>query len=1282
MTGEQLQKYLDQLAVRIPLDRYVERRFTAVTESGGVSIDMDVEFRGIFRDREPKLEDIVKHTRVLVLAEPGGGKSVVARSAVYQFIRDKTRVPVFAELKEYSGDLSALISKNTSPEILDLEASVSGTAILRGYVLDGIDEIPRGLLPQLAADLQQLLENEPSASVFLTARQAFYAAHRDALPSVTSLFHILDFSDRDIAEYVAKSNVDTNSFLDTVRAADASEEIRNPFVLSIMVHKYRDEGTLSNRRTENLSYIINRLIQSRPRVNQHQQRRALKMLGIAFETCSRNELTEDEAFRVIKEAMRIPDAEARALLDELYNSILKRTSNGLAFQMRSYGEFLAAEALEDEPVDRVKELAFLDYYTPNESWLNAISYLVELNPRVRTYFVRQHPLWTISASPAVFSEEEKTGIVTSALENCVREKQYVYHHPLINVRRLSRFVTASMERVLIANLGDEDNIVRGNALVTLGLLKHPDALSIALDIVKTKSLGIEIRQCAILALVNVGAPRHVSELLAILEANDPLHMNFLDMVGALIDESQIKTLLPLIFRENAMLSAAYYHFREFKSRDALIQTLQYFVAHANELNVIRAEAYVEPIFEQLPQFFDAEIADLCADLLERFEAEHIYLDRSGVMPKLLNGMHDADRKGQIARIFFERVPAGGQGERHPLYYLDQILVSLMTRETAQWLIGKGATELIKELAPYCQGEIRELFRPHSAGVIDAQDAGAKAYRAEEFSKEESRKRYIKDLQERLVSRISLDDALKDFWELKEDYWPEVSDTYRDWLAAEISKQLGILDLEKNVYWKESTLWEPQILPFFMRLIDRYALRIQPDEPLVFVLTGWDTSVVGNYHKRFGLSDAAKSTLERLLKNPTSPQALEGIVRFIESSETWSQEIETALKDIASDPIDQGYVQVVALRLLVKHNVETAFIVNVLESTGNKDFHNYAFETLIEQGHRPTIERALARLTDQELKAGNVNIPDSSPLSWLVKIRSDFAWDKLASLREKALRLELPMLVGLITGALAKIDRTKTATLIRQQADIAPQSWRAVQVAQAIEQERAANIEAAQRTPFDAVLAKLKGSTSINLLKVLCEGSTDEPVFRSLTEQIGSLSNILFDSVGGWGNLRAKPDPNVWLLGCKEAIMVMDGDEGRHLTKRGKPYTKIAKEERKKLSGLPIDLRILERYGIENYFPQGVFEKVLGIDLSAYFPIPDHASVVDQLSKSRASWKYKFRKFVAKQLGFPKPSPKEPLYSKKRNTDAAAHLNLQDLQGIDLFNIIHDIGETAKRLAEE
>jgi hypothetical protein len=147
-------------------------------------------------------------------------------------------------------------------------------------------------------------------------------------------------------------------------------------------------------------------------------------------------------------------------------------------------------------------------------------------------------------------------------------------------------------------------------------------------------------------------------------------------------------------------------------------------------------------------------------------------------------------------------------------------------------------------------------------------------------------------------------------------------------------------------------------------------------------------------------------------------------------------------------------------------------------------------------------------------------------------------------------------------------------------------------------------------------------------------------------------------------------------------MVLDGDVGRHWKKRGKPYTKVAKEERLKLASLPINLRILERYGIENYFPQEAFEKLLGTDLSAYFPIPDHVSAIEHLSRDGTSWKYRLRKFIARSFGLAQPSPKEPLYAKSQNTKAAEYLALQDLKGTDLFNIVNDIGEIAKRLAEE
>lgn len=754
------------------------------------------------------------------------------------------------------------------------------------------------------------------------------------------------------------------------------------------------------------------------------------------------------------------------------------------------------------------------------------------------------------------------------------------------------------------------------------------------------------------------------------------------MIGAIIDEPQIPTVLPLIFHENAMLTAAYYHCREFKSREAFLQTLRYFVEHPDDLNTIRAEGYVEPIFELLPNVLDPEIAEVCADLLETIERLHIYPDQSGPMPKLFALMREADREGRISRIFFTRTLGLPVEQRHRIFYVDRLLVSLMTRETAQWLIDERAFDLIRELAAYCHGDIREMFRPYSGGIIDAQDANARAYRDEESKREESRARHISTLQESLLQQISLNDALKIFWELKEDYWPELPEAYRGWLASEISKQMGVLDLERNIRWEGTSLWEPRVLPFLLKVIDRYALRIDPDEPLVFAVTAMDAGMVAKYHKRYPLGERALGTLKRLLKAPSSPRALEEIVRFLDSSELWCTEIAESLETLAADPADRGYLQITALNLLVKHGIENAFIEGIANAGANRDLRDRAFEILIEAQHRPTIERALARLTDDELRGGNVHIPDTSPLGWIAKIKSDFAWDKLVTLRARALQLELPMLVGLVSGALANIDRAKAAAVIRRQADLAPPAWRVMQVAQAIEQERTARIEAAQRTPFDDVLRKLKGSTSMNRLKVLHEGTTDRPVLKSLIDQVGTVPDIIFESVGGWGGLRAEPDPNMWLLGCKEATMVLDGDLGRHLKKRGKPYTKLAREERRKLSGVPIDLRVLERYGIENYFPQQVLERVIGADLSAYFPIPDHVSVIEHLSRSGASWKHRSKKIIARMFGLPQPAPKQSLYSKNRNTDAARYLDLEDLKGTDLFKIIRDISETAKRMADE
>jgi hypothetical protein len=51
----------------------------------------------------------------------------------------------------------------------------------------------------------------------------------------------------------------------------------------------------------------------------------------------------------------------------------------------------------------------------------------------------------------------------------------------------------------------------------------------------------------------------------------------------------------------------------------------------------------------------------------------------------------------------------------------------------------------------------------------------------------------------------------------------------------------------------------------------------------------------------------------------------------------------------------------------------------------------------------------------------------------------------------------------------------------------------------------------------------------------------------------------------------------------------------------------------KLSTAGIEWRILDRYGLENYFPQSAFEAVLGRPLGTHFRLDRRRPVIEQLT---------------------------------------------------------------------
>src|SRR5450755_2097863 len=111
MLDYDLTRYNKNLKAKLRLEFYVPRSFAVSENSSTVSDEMQYRFRRLLRDKEVKLPELLERRAVLILAEPGGGKSVVARAAAHHLMDANQGLPIFLDLKEYRGDLANMVAK-------------------------------------------------------------------------------------------------------------------------------------------------------------------------------------------------------------------------------------------------------------------------------------------------------------------------------------------------------------------------------------------------------------------------------------------------------------------------------------------------------------------------------------------------------------------------------------------------------------------------------------------------------------------------------------------------------------------------------------------------------------------------------------------------------------------------------------------------------------------------------------------------------------------------------------------------------------------------------------------------------------------------------------------------------------------------------------------------------------------------------------------------------------------------------------------------------------------
>ena len=108
-------------------------------------------------------------------------------------------------------------------------------------------------------------------------------------------------------------------------------------------------------------------------------------------------------------------------------------------------------------------------------------------------------------------------------------------------------------------------------------------------------------------------------------------------------------------------------------------------------------------------------------------------------------------------------------------------------------------------------------------------------------------------------------------------------------------------------------------------------------------------------------------------------------------------------------------------------------------------------------------------------------------------------------------------------------------------------------------------------------------------------------------------------------------------GCHDFAILLDGDRAYDYTKPGLVARHDSRSFLTQLRQAGIEVKVLDRYGLENYFPRHAFETVMKCDLSSHFPLDP-------------------RKPVSKQIRG---------YNKNMNVNLAKLATLDDLAGTDL-----------------
>ena len=579
----------------IPIQVTLERKYTHAVETTWGYAESEAELKQAYalkrlEESQPSQGDWKEakkqHQRIMVLADPGMGKSTLLRREACltaqeerQSLKNNAKkleeviFPLFLRLSDLAETPEEII--DAIPVLIERDYSETATQVMELLreklkvgkcllLLDALDEVPTEHRKRLVEKLNRFAYRKPPCPIICTSRIVGYSG---AFVAGVKEVEIVPFSQKQTEEYIEKWFANAEGYLnnDAVSHSSLIQELRNkpqirglaqnPLLLSLICSLYQEKGlTLPARRCQvyeqAVRYMLGKWSKNRnPELNDawiDAKTELLEELAYQFSCDGKEIFTLRELRKTIDEYLRSGNAStdfdnlsASQLISELseQDGILQKLHKDgeqYLFMHRTFQEYLTACYLNQvsDGIALARE-HFWEY-----EWHEALSLLAGLmeNPVPLLQAISSEKddifstLLLLAGRCIAECEEISHPLITQIIDTVYRAWDFYPDFDLIKstVVALGQANSQMLER-LQKVLKDKNIRVREREAWALGEIRNSQAVEPLIQALKDEDSNV--RQYAAWALGEIGSPQAVEELISALSDE---HINVRGLaIGAL-----------------------------------------------------------------------------------------------------------------------------------------------------------------------------------------------------------------------------------------------------------------------------------------------------------------------------------------------------------------------------------------------------------------------------------------------------------------------------------------------------------------------------------------------------------------------------------------------------------------------------------------------------------------------------------------------------------------------------------------------------------------------------